>query len=393
MSRITFSHLLTIYRASEFAPDGENATTKIADEKVRDALRLALSDENIDDAGITVHDDPDDIKVGGVKRINVQTPKISLGYLASGFDKFLGMRRVTFVEPKNFYLIREKFAKADLAPPFAVERYRKVIELIALLEKCAAYLDKDRGELVFIKDGKFSIPLAYTPGELAAVDIDSVIKILDQFSGKDDAHQEQKRAILASTVLGMLEGVANGVRFRALLLELPELSRKFLDGYKLYLANFSYDKVHDELQAFKVDYTSKIHKAFSDIQSQLLTVPVATIVVATQLKLVQEGDQAVMLTNVAVLIGCWVFAALFALLCVNQFRTLQVLEAEVARQESKMKANYETVLEMFKGIFDSLRNRVSDQKCILWVVGSVVLAGLAVANWFFWQFTKGYFHP
>jgi hypothetical protein len=378
MTKIEFSHLLTIYRASNFAADGKSASVHIENAAVRDALRIALHDDNFEDAGITVDSNPDDIKVGDVIGIQIQVPKISLGYLALDFDTLLSMRRATFLEPKNYYLIKERYSKADSAPPFSVTRYRKVLQLVKLLREGAAYLDKDRDELVFIKSGKYSIPIEYTPGELAVADVDAIDKIIGLFSAEDDAHKEQKLAVLTTAVLSLLEGVTVGRRFRKLLIDLPELSNKFADGYKIYLANFSYDKVRDELQAWKVE---------------LLGIPIATVVVATQLKLAGENDKAIFLANVAVVIGCWIFSALFLLLCRNQAKTLEVLEVEINRQEEKMKADYEPVLTMFKEVFTSLRGRVADQKRVLTGVRVILGIGFVVAHYFWWQLTKGYLFP
>lgn len=390
MTKIEFSHLLTIYRASNFAADGKSASVRIENVAVRDALSIALHEDNFEDAGITVDGDPDDIKVGDVIGIQTQIPKISLGYLALDFDALISMRRATFSEPKNYYLIKERYSKADPAPPFSVTRYRKVLQLVKLLREGAAYLDKDRDELVFIKSGKYIIPIEYTPGELAVADVDAIDKITGLFSADDDAHKEQKLAVLTTAVLSLLEGVTVGRRFRKLLIDLPELSNKFADGYKIYLSNFSYDKVRDELQAWKVDYTAKIHKVFGEIQNQLLGIPIATVVVATQLKLAGQNDKAIFLANVAVVIGCWIFSALFLLLCRNQAKTLEVLEMEIDRQEEKMKADYEPVLIMFKEVFTSLRGRVADQKRVLTGVRVILGIGFFVAHYFWWQLTKGY---
>lgn len=393
MTKIEFSHLLRIYRASNFAADGKSASVHIENAAVREALSIALHDDNFEDAGITVDGNPDDIKVGDVIEIQVQIPKISLGYLALDFDTLLSMRRATFLEPKNYYLIKERYSKADSAPPFSVTRYRKVLQLVKLLREGAAYLDKDRDELVFIKSGKYSIPIEYTPGELAVADVDAIDKIIGLFGEEDDAHKEQKLAVLTTAVLSLLEGVTVGRRFRKLLIDLPELSNKFADGYKIYLANFSYDKVRDELQAWKVDYTAKIHKVFGEIQNQLLGIPIATVVVATQLKLAGQNDKAIFLANIAVVIGCWIFSALFLLLCRNQEKTLEVLEVEINRQEQKMKADYEPVLTMFKEVFTSLRGRVADQKRVLIGVRVILGIGFVVAHYFWWQLTKGYLFP
>ena len=56
------------------------------------------------------------------------------------------------------------------------------------------------------------------------------------------------------------------------------------------------------MEAAKVDYVAKIHKTLIDIQGQLLAIPVATIIVASQLKSNQTCGVDFW-TNIAVLAG------------------------------------------------------------------------------------------
>lgn len=392
MNKLDFSHLLTIYRACKFDMDGKSATLTVSD-KIFQALQIAFDLDNLDDSGLSCACDPDKIKVGATIRLFVSDPKIGLGYLAKNFNALISMRRAAFIEPRNYFLIEEKFYRDDPNPPSSILRYRKVLELIKILEKCSAYLDKDREELVFINGGKYAVPIKYTAGELANVDVPAIEKLLKNFEVKDDSHIEQKIAILTETLLALMNGASPGWRFKNLLIESVELQDKFADGYKLYLANFSYEKVRNDLQAWKVDYTGKLHKAFADIQNQLLSMPVATVIVATQLKQVAKEGGANFLNNVAVLIGCWIFSALFLLLCFNQFTTLKVFESEIERQRKKMAEEYEVVLAMkdFKEVFDSLKMRVNTQQCILKVVLGVLVIGIVLAHVFFWLLSKEYF--
>ncbi|MCZ5662332.1 hypothetical protein O5623_28590 [Escherichia coli] len=55
-------------------------------------------------------------------------------------------------------------------------------------------------------------------------------------------------------------------------------------GYKVFVSGFSYEKILDQLRVAKIEEMGKIHKVFSDIQNQILGIPVATIIVATQMK-------------------------------------------------------------------------------------------------------------
>ena len=110
---------------------------------------------------------------------------------------------------------------------------------------------------------------------------------------------------------------------------MPELQKKFSDGYNLFASSFSYDKIRDEVETAKVEYTGKIHKVFSDIQNQVLGIPIASIVVATQMK--DAGAKTAttyeVYVNSAVLLGCWIFVLLTGLLIWNQQHTLKVLVA------------------------------------------------------------------
>ena len=120
MDKVEFSCLLKIYRASNFAADGKNASLFVENTSIREALLIAIDEDNIDDSGISIDGDPDKIEVGNTIKIFVQAPKISLGYLAVNFNALLAMRRATFEEPKNYYLIQEKFSRDEPAPPFCL---------------------------------------------------------------------------------------------------------------------------------------------------------------------------------------------------------------------------------------------------------------------------------
>lgn len=80
-----------------------------------------------------------------------------------------------------------------------------------------------------------------------------------------------------------------------------------------FTSGFSYEKVRDEVEATRIEYAGKIHKVIGDIQNQLLGIPVATIVVATQMKEATRYDSQYWI-NAAVVLGCWVFALLVLML-------------------------------------------------------------------------------
>lgn len=128
-----------------------------------------------------------------------------------------------------------------------------------------------------------------------------------------------------------------------------------------------------------MEYAAKIHKVVTDMQNQLLGIPVATVIVATQMKDAKAIGYEFWV-NTAVLVGCWTFAGLMVLLLRNQSHTLEVLDVEIARQKEQLMKEYAPIAGRFKDVFDFLIRRVRHQERILWFIGGVVVVGWVLAH-------------
>ncbi len=163
-----------------------------------------------------------------------------------------------------------------------------------------------------------------------------------------------------------------------MLANLDKLADRFFAGYRLFASNFSYQKIRSELEEARLEYTGKIHKTLTDIQSQLLTIPVATVIVATQLKRTASVDD-IFWANSAVLLGAFVFAGLLFLMIRNQTKTVSVVAGEVDRQRTKLRTEHPDATATFDDVFASLDARIRDQRVILNVVRGILALGLALA--------------
>lgn len=383
MNRLQFKDLLAIYRAASFDAAGDTAKLTIDNQLILDALRISLLEENLDSSGIRLQTGEfDNLAIGQTVKIAISSPRIGLGKLAKNIDDLI--QNAYIDEPRNYYLISDRFAKNDdhLAPE-SIQRYRKILSLVKLLKECAAYVDITASELILVSNGKFVIPIKFTWSQIQTVDLTVVDRLLKFFG--EDTHKEQKLSILTNTVLSLTLPSSVGRRFSTLLTEVNDLFNKLSEGYKIFIADFSYDKVRNEFEAFRIDYSGKIHKIFSDIQNQLLTIPVATVIVATTMKPVTSGSIA--LTNFAVLLGAWVFAILFFLLCINQWKTLRGLDKEIQRQNNVTKEQYPTIASSFEDVFDWLEKRVRLQYFFLFLVICILVIGLASAHYFHYRLT------
>lgn len=382
MSTKQFDLLASLYTRIEFEPNRREGTLTIGDDATLQALRTVVAEE--DEYALHLpEDDPESLKIGDTVAVEVSTPRTGIGFFTLSFSDLIKNPVVRVNEPTGYFLIAEKFNSRGAAPaPDAVQRYRKLLELIKLLGEASAFLDQSLGRLVYIHDGKFEVPVQYTAEEVVALDVDVVDALVAAIG--NDTHREQKLAILAEAVRELTEATPPSARFVTLLAHLTDLAKKFNDGYRLFASSFSYEKVKSELEAARVDYAAKIHKVFTDIQNQILGIPVATVVVATQMKAATTTD-ANFYINVAVLIGAWIFVILVAALLLNQTHTLDVLDGEIDRQKKGLEKLHKDVAENFSSVFKFLNRRMQVQRFLLRSVLVILIGGgiLATVVFFF----------
>ncbi len=347
-------------------------------------LRTCLDAHHDTHLELINEEQPSDLKVGHTVELSV-SPRLGFGLLKHDIGDLLsGSRRARIKEP-SFFLMAEGISNDDpVAEGHPVARYRAVLRLVQLLKRSAAFLDADEPALVFIKDGKFEVPIEYDADDLKKMALPAIQELADIIPS--GTHEKQCASILAEAVVSMTEHLAGELRFKYLLAQAGELKKKFEQGYQLFAAGFSYEKVRDQVEAARVEFSGKIHKVFSDIQNQLLGVPVATIIVATQMKDAKTYGYEFWV-NTAVLVGCWVFAILMVFLLHNQSHTLAVLRDEIDRQKRQLKKEFAAVADSFTKTFDYLSRRALTQRVILWVIDFFVIVGLLLSHVIYFKLT------
>jgi hypothetical protein len=282
-------------------------------------------------------------------------------------------------------LLEDGINYSDLVPEdHPVAKYHGVLDFIQMLKSTAAFLDPDEPALIFINEGKFEVPINYTSQDLNNLSL-TEIKTLTHIIQKD-THEKQCNAIMAEAVVGMTRYMSSDERFKYVLANLSDLKKRYEDGFNLFASGFSYEKLRDQVEAARVEYTGKIHKILSEIQNQLLSIPVATIVVATQMKEVKAMD-AGFWVNSAVLFGCWVFSMLIAFLFHNQSITLKVLQDEINRQKDQLDKEFASVKKSYESTFKTLTKRALLQRKVIWSVDVIVAIGFVSSNFVYFKLT------
>jgi hypothetical protein len=383
MRRISFEDIERVYLAARFVGDGK-AEIIATDGEILEILSKVHCDEVAQqDSGIFVESDADDIVVNQKYMLQVKSPRLALGVLANDFDQLLVSPQARYSEPLNYFIISDRLRKSD--DKIILEKYRAVLRLVRIFELAADLFDKQSGEMIFFREDKAALPVTYTAREVHAIDLEEVDELISLFD--DQLHGDEKLRLLGDAIVSLVRSQPIARRFEYLITNVDFLSQEVSKGYQLYISTFSYSKVKSEIEQAKIDYIAKIHKTIVDIQGQLLGIPIATIVAATQLK-IASACGVEFWSNVGITFGAYVFAILLIVAILNQWATLTAISEEVRQQKNRIKQKYPLISDEFHGIFDSLNSRVCWHKCGLFSIGAIVVIGLIIAQTAFNALTK-----
>lgn len=382
--RTEFSHLVPIYRAMQPLRAGRYSV--VVTEEIKSCLVCILSDDdNVGDSGLSCRVEPEGLVVGDTIEFDVAPPKIGLGVFAETFDEFLSKPRVLVRESKNYFIRGLHFSSRDEHVPGPIVAYRSVLDFVRLLKSVCYFFDAQTDTFVFHKDGRFDLPVKYSSDDLFAFDSAS-IRMLDR-TLSDDLHATQKKKILAETVVEICEAVEPELRFAALLKGAVELVAKFQTGYDLFSTDFTFEKAKQEVHTFSIESTARLHKIISEIQAQVLGIPVASFLALSQLKKTTViGSQFAI--NSIIMLGVLIFCILLAGILYNQHLTLNAIELDVKRQKDVFARKFSLLPSTYEGVFRNLCSRLVFQYFAVYFVAALNVVVLLVSVVYFILHTR-----
>jgi hypothetical protein len=375
---ITWPDLLEIYLNSVWSGDADGAVTVANDSILETLLLIETSDKAADAADISILGAIDQVKLGGVIHAHIGYPQYSLGLLVETWDGLLRAPERRVEEPSAFFIKADRSHSGLLPASDLLAKYRAILKFVATVGQAAAFTDVRHAKLVYFGDGRVEVPVRYDASDFRFVDAEQIEALAATIEG--DVHQDQKLSILSEAITTLVSGQSVGGRFIYLLQNADELKKRVDEGYKLFASGFSYTKIRGEIEKNQAEYVSRVHKTFTDIQGQLLGLPVSAIIVATQLKSTSAcGPEAI--ANIAILGGACLFVALLIASCWNQWLTLDAIGREIGDQRTKLNSDFSEIRGMFTGAFNAIEARICWHRFILIVIFLVGLAG----GWFTWQ--------
>lgn len=257
--------------------------------------------------------------------------------------------------------------------PESIANYIAATRLCQMLPQLADHTAVNDTSLHFIKshDTKIEVKLEYQAVDL--VPIPSLERFASDFVSSNH-HADQKRNIVRSAVLEVFKG-KRCITLSELLPRFEEFMDNVRSSYAMYTADFSYEKIKNEVEKQNLEDTLRLNKTLSEIQNQLLALPAALLIAGAG---IAKNE---IFKNVAIWIGICIFAWMMWLLVTNQRHSIDAIQKEIDLRKRKIDDQPEEVAAKFATSFNSLQQRAQDQKKVLRSIrGAVVVIWLVTSG-------------
>lgn len=321
----------------------------------------------------TMQLDDVDSKVYGKKiLVELTPPKNPTGkaYFAYDIYQLLENKSFLFTEPELYYVLSEDFLNTKSSPTSTIMKYKSIIQLIQLLTEICDHSSQngDNLELVYLTNKKLTISISYNIDNMPI--LLGIIILNDKIN--QEPHRENKRQIFKSILCESLINIPPQERFLHLTNNFDLYLQRFDDDYNLFTSEISVEKLKEEVTEKKVKFMDMLNNVIAEIQNKILTIPVALLLISTQL----ENKPNTYFKNTAILFSSYIFYLLINILVNNQRSTLKSIKTAFKKSELQFKTSYASLFDKFVDEFKDLMIRYKYQKKILIIIDSLALTSV-----------------
>ncbi|MBL0444287.1 hypothetical protein JD509_02115 [Aeromonas veronii] len=279
--------------------------------------------------------------------------------------------------PDKFYILENDYYYQDGSNNKSdnkIENYLIATQLANVLLSIADYHGGIGSEKTIIFLGKEKLEISIEYGE---PDLLFDIKLSNFTATYIDSqiHKEQKKTIIKTVLFELFSGQEN-VQLLELLHQFDNFLERVHTSYQLYVAEFSFEKVKEQIEKEKLDAMMKLNKVFSDIQNQLLAIPAALILAGGQM--VNENSWCT--KNTSIWLGVVVMSIFMTMLIRNQRNTLQAVKQEIDQQWLQLAGKYHSVASRFNDSYKQLDSRCYHQEWLIKIISLLVSLSLFITT-------------
>lgn len=304
-----------------------------------------------------------------------------------------------FAYPNNLKSVPAKFTLRDIGftydaqvvqqavnLPSQVANYLYAAKLCSLLPLVSDMATNNGALQHFIKspDARIEVKLSYRVEDLTPL---PSLPLFKKEFAVAESHKDQKRSIVRAVLLDTFKG-RKALAVGDVLPKFESIVEDVRSNYAMYAAEFSFEKIKAEVEKDNLDSTLKLNKTLSEIQNQLLAMPVALVLVGGQM----TPDSGLSIKNVVIWLGASVFAALMILLIRNQGHAVDAITEEIRLRKIKVDAQPDGMAGKFKSGFDDLQKRGRTQINTLGILRAFVIFSFVLATGLLVWYSNPQFH-
>ncbi|MDP5291826.1 hypothetical protein Q9290_05920 [Oceanimonas sp. CHS3-5] len=235
-----------------------------------------------------------------------------------------------FVFPEYFFIQGEKISSFSEDAQKLKSQMISVFEWKKLLtELCDHPVDSDSFVFFINKD---DVGKKYELNTILGIEsIESIISpqesldVVKYLAGKledKDAHHDERRSVMRSTLAEFLDGSSSKI-FLNIINKSKRFEAKYRELYDLYIRRFSINKVLNELETKSLEYTGKVNELLASGQARALTIPGAVVAVGALYR------TASFLNSLLILLAVWLIKELTVTANQVHRETFEFLQSQV----------------------------------------------------------------
>ncbi|MGZ8175264.1 MULTISPECIES: hypothetical protein [Methylobacter] len=314
---------------------------------------------------------------------DVAIPRLCNMFFAETWETLLDHHDFRFAKPNTYFVLETDFYSTDDSDDLYNKQYLDIVALIQLLKDVADADQRNAGRLTLLFLLKEKLELNITYGVADFRDLSELEGWRTEFL-IDDPHAEQRKSILKTALSELLKNIPAEQRFKHLLKVFDELIKRVRENFQLYVVGFSFEKVREEVESNRLEYTLKLNKVFSEIQNQLLAVPAALLLIGSQM----DEKLGLAPKNWALLIGAFIFTGFMNMLLKNQHHSLEAIDLEIAELKHKLEFEHAALAEKLMPAYNDLDKRYQQQKKSLRLVEYSVAGVFLFCTFLFGRYGK-----
>jgi hypothetical protein len=288
------------------------------------------------------------------------------------------------IPTEKYYIHSLGYYSDDIDKPLEIEQYISVVKLIELLCSVADHkqYNENYQELFFYQSNRLILKTSYSAKHIRS--ISNINQLTEQLTDQHD--KKERRTIFISEMINTVL-LENDIEksFLILLDKFDDIFNKYEAGYNCYLEHFSYEKIKSEFAKEKLLYITNIQGVVNNIQSKLISVPAAFLLIVSQFDL--SGEKVY--TNSVLCVSAFIFSFLLNILIKNQKNALTIIIEDFNIFKQAMnERNKNLLLDFPEEIIDNVEKTANKQKdnlnlltFIIWSVFGMSIIMMIILIW------------